>query len=106
MSNLVISEDELVSLEDLQDKVAEFEDYVQSTDVAAMQSTFRHQGLITPSDTFFLRALECIRHLHVIWNLLVCVRSEVVKLFLYQLCTNQSICCKLGHFKLDRDELF
>ncbi|KAG8991635.1 Translation elongation factor 1 beta [Tulasnella sp. JGI-2019a] len=34
--NLVI-EDELVSLDDLQDKCAEFEDYVQSTDVAAMQ---------------------------------------------------------------------
>jgi len=27
-----------VSLDDLQDKVAEFEDYVQSSDVAAMQS--------------------------------------------------------------------
>lgn len=33
------SEDELVSLDELQEKVAEFEDYVQSTDVAAMQST-------------------------------------------------------------------
>jgi len=34
--NLVI-EDELVSLDELQEKIAEFEDYVQSTDVAAMQ---------------------------------------------------------------------
>jgi len=34
--NLVI-EDELVSLDDLQEKCTEFEDYVQSTDVAAMQ---------------------------------------------------------------------
>ncbi|KAG8858937.1 Translation elongation factor 1 beta [Tulasnella sp. 330] len=34
--NLVI-EDELVSLDDLQEKIAEHEDYVQSTDVAAMQ---------------------------------------------------------------------
>lgn len=33
-----VSEDELVSLDELQEKVAEFEDYVQSTDVAAMQS--------------------------------------------------------------------
>lgn len=32
------AEDELVSLDELQEKVAEFEDYVQSTDVAAMQS--------------------------------------------------------------------
>ena len=35
-----IAEDELVSLDDLQEKVAEFEDYVQSSDIAAMQSTF------------------------------------------------------------------
>ncbi|KAG8793612.1 Translation elongation factor 1 beta [Ceratobasidium sp. 428] len=33
-------EDELVSLDELQEKIAEFEDYVQSTDVAAMQSTY------------------------------------------------------------------
>jgi elongation factor 1-beta len=32
------AEDELVSLDDLQDKIAEFEDYIQSSDVAAMQS--------------------------------------------------------------------
>jgi elongation factor 1-beta len=34
--NLVI-EDEKVSLDDLQDTIAEFEDYVQSSDVVAMQ---------------------------------------------------------------------
>ncbi|KAJ7042950.1 hypothetical protein C8F04DRAFT_1075374 [Mycena alexandri] len=34
--NIVI-EDELVSLDELQEQIAEFEDYVQSTDVAAMQ---------------------------------------------------------------------
>jgi len=33
----LVIEDELVSLDDLQEKIAEFEDYVQSTDVAAMQ---------------------------------------------------------------------
>ncbi|KAG2130359.1 hypothetical protein DEU56DRAFT_467545 [Suillus clintonianus] len=33
----VVVEDELVSLDDLQEKVAEFEDYVQSSDIAAMQ---------------------------------------------------------------------
>lgn len=32
------SEDELVSLDELQEKIAEFDDYIQSTDVAAMQS--------------------------------------------------------------------
>ena len=31
------TEDELVSLDELQDKIAEFEDYVQSSDIAAMQ---------------------------------------------------------------------
>ncbi|KAL9935871.1 hypothetical protein V8E36_005448 [Tilletia maclaganii] len=33
----IVIEDEKVSLEDLQEKVAEFEDYVQSSDIAAMQ---------------------------------------------------------------------
>ncbi|CAE6340660.1 unnamed protein product [Rhizoctonia solani] len=33
----LVVEDELVSLDELQEKIAEFEDYVQSTDVAAMQ---------------------------------------------------------------------
>jgi elongation factor 1-beta len=34
--NLVV-EDEKISLEDLNDEITEFEDYVQSTDVVAMQ---------------------------------------------------------------------
>lgn len=34
--NLVV-EDEKVSIDELQDQLAEFEDYVQSSDVAAMQ---------------------------------------------------------------------
>ncbi|KAI3604203.1 elongation factor 1-beta [Moniliophthora roreri] len=33
----LVVEDEKVSLDDLQEKIAEFEDYVQSSDVAAMQ---------------------------------------------------------------------
>lgn len=33
-------EDELVSLDELQEQIQEVEDYVQSTDVAAMQSGF------------------------------------------------------------------
>ncbi|KAI0339140.1 hypothetical protein BDW22DRAFT_1415272 [Trametopsis cervina] len=33
----LVVEDDLVSLDDLQEKVAEFEDFVQSTDIAAMQ---------------------------------------------------------------------
>ena len=38
----LVVEDELVSLDELQERVAEFEDYVQSSDVAAMQSKFYH----------------------------------------------------------------
>jgi translation elongation factor EF-1beta len=33
------TEDEKVSTDELQEKIAEFDDYVQSTDIAAMQST-------------------------------------------------------------------
>ncbi|KAJ7161046.1 elongation factor 1 beta/delta chain [Mycena filopes] len=33
----IVIEDELISLDELQEQIAEFEDYVQSTDVAAMQ---------------------------------------------------------------------
>lgn len=36
----LVIEDELVSLDELQEKIAEFEDYVQSSDIAAMQSEF------------------------------------------------------------------
>lgn len=35
-----ITEDDLVSLDELQEKLAEFEDYVQSSDIAAMQSMY------------------------------------------------------------------
>jgi elongation factor 1-beta len=34
-----MAEDEKVSLDELQEKCADFEDYIQSTDIAAMQST-------------------------------------------------------------------
>ena len=34
------TEDELISLDELQEEIQEFDDYVQSTDVAAMQSKF------------------------------------------------------------------
>ena len=41
-SHSTFAEDELVSLDELQEKVAEFDDYVQSSDVAAMQSKSHH----------------------------------------------------------------
>ena len=39
-------EDEKVSTDELQEKIAEFDDYVQSTDIAAMQSKI---GLLSSS---------------------------------------------------------
>lgn len=56
------TEDELVSLEELQEKLAEFEDYVQSTDVAAMQS--RRAGFFFALRTDLIslhRAVSCGR---------------------------------------------
>jgi hypothetical protein len=41
-----VTEDEKVSLDELQEKIAEIEDYVQSTDVAAMQSTWIYVGFL------------------------------------------------------------
>jgi translation elongation factor EF-1beta len=43
--NLVV-EDEKISLDELQEEIAEFEDYVQSSDVAAMQS--ESSGSLSP----------------------------------------------------------
>lgn len=40
-------EDELVSLDELQEQVAEFEDYVQSSDVVAMQSKLSFMSTVT-----------------------------------------------------------
>ena len=41
----LVIEDELVSLDKLQDKLAEFEDYIQSSDVAALQIEFPNSPL-------------------------------------------------------------
>ncbi len=52
----LVVEDELVSLDELQERLAEFEDYVQSSDVAAMQSKCYRCGN-------FLSANRLIDHL-------------------------------------------
>jgi elongation factor 1-beta len=54
--NLVI-EDEKISLDELQEQIAEFEDYVQSTDVAAMQSTLPLSFVFNSRLTFSLLEL-------------------------------------------------
>ena len=51
----LVIEDELVSLDELQEKLAGFEEYVQSSDVAAMQSEFHSPipvltKMLTPHD--------------------------------------------------------
>ena len=46
-------EDEKVSTDELQEKIAEFEDYVQSTDIAAMQSTSYRLAIVELRFTYF-----------------------------------------------------
>ena len=45
----LVIEDEKVSLDELQEKIGEFEDYVQSSDVAAMQSEFHSANSAMPN---------------------------------------------------------
>lgn len=52
----LVIEDEKVSLDELQEKVAEFEDFVQSTDVAAMQSAFFFQNSRATVDSLPLQS--------------------------------------------------
>jgi hypothetical protein len=64
---ILVSEDELVSLDDLQEKIAEFEDYVQSSDIAAMQSMYLKLVLFVDAEPslqscdlyFFGRVRDC-----------------------------------------------
>jgi elongation factor 1-beta len=49
------AEDEKVSTDELQEKIAEFEDYVQSTDIAAMQSWNSLCGLLLRRAYSFLQ---------------------------------------------------
>ena len=50
-----------MSLDDLQEKIAEYEDYVQSSDIAAMQSKhwMRFNCVLNMSLTSFARAVSC-----------------------------------------------
>lgn len=67
----LVIEDELVSLDELQEKLAGFDDYVQSTDVAAMQSEFH---LLVPALTKMLmlrnfgRIVNCMIKETFIWG--------------------------------------
>ena len=60
-TNRLSSEDEKVSLDELQEKVAEFDDYVQSSDVAAMQSTYLpYLTHLSPSNSIFQNC-KCVK---------------------------------------------
>jgi len=53
-------EDELVSLDELQEKIAEFDDYVQSSDVQAMQSKLPSRFCLTSPLIGAFRALSVL----------------------------------------------
>lgn len=57
--NLVI-EDDKVGLDDLQDAIAEFEDYVQSSDVSRNHLNLRK--VLTCTDRCYAKAIEWIMH--------------------------------------------
>jgi hypothetical protein len=60
--NLVI-EDEKISLDELQEEIADFEDYVQSSDVAAMQSTYSYMLKVgTDTNLPHCRIVNAISH--------------------------------------------
>lgn len=65
-------EDELVSLDELQEQVAEFEDYVQSSDVAAMQSPCPSWPFLRLMLTLCCRALNSKPRCILVGRALVC----------------------------------
>lgn len=67
-------EDEKVSTDELQEKIAEFEDYVQSTDIAAMQSTCLP---CSPYAVPYLRPQSC-EHQRRCWLLVSLLRISTV----------------------------
>jgi len=61
---MLLIEDDKVSMDELQDKVAELDDYVQSSDIAAMQSmySFSTSVMSTYSCSRAMSARETIDH--------------------------------------------
>jgi translation elongation factor EF-1beta len=58
--NLVV-EDEKISLQDLEEEIAGFEDYVQSTDIVSSQPTSMSMNLILTVSTqgFYAKTMKC-----------------------------------------------
>lgn len=78
----LVVEDEKISLQDLEDEIAGFEDYVQSIDIVSSQPRSMWMNLIltVPTPGFYAKAVECsyeqgsssrtdIRSLHATWSL-------------------------------------
>lgn len=57
----LVVEDEKVSLQDLEEEIAGFEDYVQSTDIVSSQprSMWMNLMLIVPTPGFYAKAVTC-----------------------------------------------
>lgn len=72
------TEDELVSTDELQEKIAEFDDYVQSTDIAAMQSESITINFVQPMAN---------RHYHRIVKVLLYFSPEMSCMFQWFCCT-------------------
>lgn len=57
----LVVEDEKISLQDLEDEIAGFEDYVQSTDIVSSQlrSTWMNLMLTVPTPGCYAKAVNC-----------------------------------------------
>ena len=85
-------EDELVSLDELQEKVAEFEDYVQSTDVAAMQSK-RLALRVHGRSLIRFASRRAVRSVYYVRRRVVCIRIGVS--------SSQNLhCCTIGSISM------
>jgi len=82
-----ILEDEKVSTDELQEKIAESEDYVQSTDIAAMQSKLHLHGFSN------LLLISPVRTLDLFWVATACTLSlKILNVFDSEnLCLERSI---------------
>lgn len=86
------TEDEKVSLDELQERISEDEDHVQSTDIAAMQSTCKeHSYFGCRTEYLSLRIVECMnRFICCFCRRYVCITKLKDK---YSSCTFQPTTC-------------
>lgn len=58
----LVVEDEKISLQDLEEEIAGFEDYVQSTDIVSIQprSMWVNLMLIVPTSGYYAKTVNCL----------------------------------------------